>query len=223
MAEIPSLGAEERRGRVGAPDARRVFSEEDRTMRRGFRLQELAVAMALIVIVAALAIPNFGDRRPERSQVSRVRADQRVLATAIEAYYVDHNAYPAEHSILEAPGIDAPSERRRIVRAGGTSLATAEWGRPGLDGLTTPLAYVTNVFADPFAPMRGTPYAYHADAKGWLLTSAGPDGDYDIQHPAEVYDSSIPQPSPHLLAGGPWTYDPTNGLVSDGDVWRVRD
>lgn len=42
-----------------------------------------------------------------------------------------------------------------------------------------------------------------------------------------VYDSRWPQPSNELLGGaatrGAYTYDPTNGLVSPGDVWRTKD
>lgn len=44
-----------------------------------------------------------------------------------------------------------------------------------------------------------------------------------------VYRGDIDQPSPHLLTGnhddfgvGAFTYDPTNGVFSPGDIWRVR-
>jgi hypothetical protein len=44
-----------------------------------------------------------------------------------------------------------------------------------------------------------------------------------------VYDPTVRQPSDHLLTGnhnefgeGAFTYDPTNGLFSQGDIWRVK-
>lgn len=69
---------------------------------------------------------------------------------------------------------------------------------------------------------RRVTFSYYVDpmSKGWILISPGPDLDYDID-PERDYDASIAQPSIHLLSivG---TYDPTNGLTSDGDIWRVK-
>lgn len=43
-----------------------------------------------------------------------------------------------------------------------------------------------------------------------------------------ILDARVPQPSPELLSGasaksgkGAYTYDPTNGLISEGDLWQV--
>lgn len=65
------------------------------------------------------------------------------------------------------------------------------------------------------------------DGFGWVLVSAGPDGDYDIAGEWDVYDPSQPQPSARLLggtnrSGSAITYDPTNGTISDGDIWHVK-
>jgi len=75
---------------------------------------------------------------------------------------------------------------------------------------------------------------------GWIMWSFGPDVDEykgtpsDFDSPFVVYDPQFSQPSP-LLLSGPWTggdtgdqgqqgytYDPTNGTVSGGDIWRVK-
>ena len=61
---------------------------------RGFTLIELLIVVAIIAILAAIAVPNFLEAQT-RSKVSRVRSDQRSMATAIETYYVDNNEYPA--------------------------------------------------------------------------------------------------------------------------------
>jgi len=60
---------------------------------RGFTLIELLIVVAIIAILAAIAVPNFLEAQI-RSKVSRVKADERTYATAIEAYYVDWNTYP---------------------------------------------------------------------------------------------------------------------------------
>src|SRR5512135_2812993 len=62
--------------------------------RKGFTLIELLIVVAIIAILAAIAVPNFLEAQV-RSKVSRVRTDHRSMATAIEAYYVDNNSYPA--------------------------------------------------------------------------------------------------------------------------------
>jgi hypothetical protein len=74
------------------------------------------------------------------------------------------------------------------------------------------------LYPDPFAPDNGAVDSYYCDGGGWILISAGPDGDYDID-PQKLYNSSVPQPSTELLSR---SYDPTNGTVSDGDIFRVK-
>ena len=60
---------------------------------KGFTLIELLIVVAIIAILAAIAVPNFLEAQV-RAKVSRVKADMRSLATAIEAYVVDNNVYP---------------------------------------------------------------------------------------------------------------------------------
>jgi type II secretory pathway pseudopilin PulG len=200
--------------------------------------------VAIIAILAAIAVPNFLEAQV-RSKVSRVRSDHRSLATAIETYYVDNNEYPAmtkttnqtaDFSLFATP----PAEIGRTFRVrNNTQLLT----------LTTPIAYVTTLFPDPFADTRGLGFRYFTDGRGWILGSYGPDVDQAVggdlrwqegtiavevnpTDPIETaYNSRISQPSLTLLtgrsAGGPagvgsYTYDPTNGTVSDGDLWRVK-
>ena len=95
----------------------------------GFTLIELLIVVAIIAILAAIAVPNFLEAQT-RAKITRVKNDHRAIASAMEAYYVDHNDYPerSDESIF--------SEGRE------------GWG--GLIRLTTPVAYVTAISLDPF-------------------------------------------------------------------------
>jgi len=119
--------------------------------KRGFTLIELLIVIAIIAILALIAIPNFLEAQT-RSKISRVMADMRSMATAIEAYCVDWSRYP----IYQNYDLD---------NNGGTAA-------DGLDDttflsnvLTTPIAFITSWSIDPFrGKAAGTqiqyPYIY---------------------------------------------------------------
>lgn len=209
---------------------------------RGFTLIELLIVVAIIAILAAIAVPNFLEAQT-RSKVARVRSDQRSLATAIETYYVDNNEYPAM-TLTGNLTWDVPFYRTVPATVGRTFRNRAN---TNLSTLTTPIAYITSNFPDPFADSKGIGFRYFTDSRGWILGSFGPDvdensttrgdlqwadGDLPITTRTGVlettYDSRIAQPSVQLNAlvptsgGGALTYDPTNGTISEGDVWRVK-
>ncbi|MFH0794382.1 MAG: DUF4190 domain-containing protein [bacterium] len=86
----------------------------------------------------------------------------------------------------------------------------------GLEKLTTPVAHISSLPPDTFAREKGAPLRYHTDGAGWILVSRGPDLDYDIE-PRSDYSTQNAKSSDVLWAK---TYDPTNGTVSNGDIWR---
>lgn len=196
-------------------------------IKRGFTLIELLIVVAIIAILAAIALPNFIEAQT-RSKVARAKADIRSMATAIEAYCVDHNTYPPYSN---------PADKMI----------------GGLCALTTPVSFMTEIPRDPFGaswyPHPDNPHAsrrwgFYELGSGkanvrssgaqpfsndtWMLECDGPDGYDDTSPGSGVNLSTSGYPWVHLT-GTPqemevicaMAYDPTNGTISRGEIYRV--
>ena len=107
---------------------------EDKDMRKsGFTLIELLIVVAIIAILAAIAVPNFLEAQV-RAKITRVKSDQRSLATAIESYVVDYNSV-----------IGTQDMGNLFPSLSGDEATMQAYAR-----LTTPVAYTTNIPRDPF-------------------------------------------------------------------------
>ena len=60
---------------------------------RGFTLVELMVVVAIIALIAAVIIPNYVHARAQAA-VAQTQANLKQIATALELYYGDNQAYP---------------------------------------------------------------------------------------------------------------------------------
>ncbi len=67
--------------------------KEGKKMRKGFSLIELMFVVAIIVILAAVIIPNFTGIT-DRSKTARVSEDFSNFATALELYRADWGTFP---------------------------------------------------------------------------------------------------------------------------------
>ncbi|MBI1387898.1 MAG: prepilin-type N-terminal cleavage/methylation domain-containing protein [bacterium] len=180
---------------------------------KGFTLIELLIVVAIIGILAAIAVPNFLNAQI-RAKWAAETANMKTIADALEMYFLDNNSYPGDHDLDEYTG-----------------------SQHGLFNLTTPISYVGTLPQQEFLKQKlnsglgsifGDSNAYAANGRpdyemgsgadnagsnkiqAWSLMGYGPDADDDI-------GSHDPFPF------GVWIkpYDATNGLLSNGDSWRI--
>ncbi len=206
-------------------------------MKRAFTLIELLIVVAIIAILAAIAVPNFLEAQV-RSKVARVQGELRTFATAIEAYAVDFNTPPREHTsgyysgdAVIPPGTSTGGIMARVI--------------------STPVAYITNAWPkDPFVEQRSAiafdeqVYSYHnqkirandpnwtifgstaaqpvtksrhLDFYGaWRIGSIGPGRDYFNREVGARTGSRPFELSENLI------YDASNGTISSGNIWRSQ-
>ena len=214
---------------------------KESSKRGAFTLIELLIVVAIIAILAAIAVPNFLEAQV-RAKVSRIKADMRTGATALETYAVDNNKYPEELPI-----------------GNNGFLSTISLYR-----LTTPISYISSfgAFIDTFnrqenvgvqpgfengQPMLYANYENFAQNRNlgpktfraWGINSLGPDKRLGRSTVPSGLGAGTGLTGPWaenndpvyfgIPAGGPDTavdltnciYDPTNGTVSPGDIYRV--
>lgn len=173
-------------------------------MKRAFTLTELLIVVAIIGVLTAIGVVNLLGAQ-SRSKVSRALADMRTIATALEAYRVEHNAYP--NAAIAGGDILLPNPMDRLVRpvAYLESVPTDAFGvgafafAPNI----TMLGYLYRDRATTSIGMQADTYGLMWKAvpdKSYLLHSCGPNRLWDV--------------APYV------EYDPTNGTTSAGDISR---
>ena len=183
--------------------------------RFAFTLIELLIVVLIIAILAAIAVPNFLEFQT-RAKVSRCMADMRTIKTALEAYYVDNDTYPAADPALTY------SQRYRRMTTPIAYITTAPidvfWNGPCPPGVTWPACdqqndlgyfdYWTYLAASNISMTNPPNFPWQFPGKyKYQLRSLGPDLDYDGTTLMGGVMSGVVVP-----------YDPTNGTVSNGDI-----
>jgi type II secretory pathway pseudopilin PulG len=174
---------------------------------RGLTLGEMLVVLAVFLIMGTMFILS-SQFAIVKSKTARVVHDQQEMVKALYQYTADHQEVPRENDGLSAL-LRSPRGNR----------------------------YLTTLPQDPFAEAvenQPSQFKYYADIAPQyesLVVSVGPDGDLDV---ATVIDERRREQvglagsrARHLVFKTPeeaqafidrYSYDPTNGSVSDGDI-----
>ncbi len=182
----------------------------------GFTLIELLIVIAIILILIAIALPNFLAAQT-RARIVRAAADERSIATAMESYFLDRNTYTDDCLGSEI----------------------------GCRQLTTPVKYITDLPLDPFGEHRnaggsfegvggelrpfypmGTGINRKTEIKCCRPYPTGTNRERPPFRESYIIYSSGPwdqEPGgptgPFPVSGGQWTiYSPTNGTNSYGGI-----
>ena len=96
-------------------------------MKRAFTLIELMIVIVILGILAAIAIPKFGDVKAD-SQKSSCRTNMRNLATGINMYFADRNYYP--QTVTDLDGTIENASQMRCPEFGET-ISNPDYWAPG--------------------------------------------------------------------------------------------
>ncbi|MGI6456982.1 MAG: type II secretion system protein [bacterium] len=181
---------------------------QDTLNKSGFTLIELLIVVAIIGILAAIAVPNFLNAQL-KAKIAATESNMKAIGTALEMYSIDYGNYPNTYIHGSASFINPRIQRFRR--------------------LTTPVAYMSASVRDVFNTVdlemnavypfwgpdtmdhrRQSTWFDHPDMAhlknqrgGWAIMSFGPDQDFESTE------------KQYLL----W-FDASNGLNSDGDIYR---
>ena len=215
----------------------------------GFTLIELLVVVSIISILAAMAVPNYLNAQT-RAKWAVVKSDMRTLTVAIESYAVDHADYPIRRDFTTArPFMPLLADQARQMSALTTpisyisSLPVDPFVKnqipADLNARSTQCQAMSDYqprgkrlidYFDPWQAKetlrndqvipRELRRSYLTIPDGtYALISVGPDGYFGVGN------RGFPGGSPCQ----PWeyqatfyqTYDPTNGVSSTGNVYRI--
>ncbi len=210
-------------------------------VKRAFTLIELLIVVAIIAILAAIAVPNFLEAQV-RSKVARVKNDLRTQATAIESYVVDWNTLPRDSdsdldreaamssyqfswkangacqlttpiaylsSLLEDPFSRGRQQTASYGAAVGYRIGSGTWSYGSTAG--SPQSEAPADSQGAFAAMQA-----NGPVMAYVVLSPGPTGKRQ-----RMGYKCFPYKSPDPSEQDPYLdYDPTNGTVSAGDIYR---
>ncbi len=190
-----------------------------------------ALGVCGIVAFLGMALFNLTDgcgRGQIRARVATVQAEQRNIAVALDSFHDFEGRYPTVREFYDGS---------HLAHAIPADVPAATMT------LTTPIMHMEVMPGDPFGkPPREYHYYYFSDGKtGWILGSVGPDRNVDFfsgpegdfkNERAFIYGiPGVASPcspkffNPANRGGAPGMidciYDPTNGVVSRGDVIKT--
>lgn len=175
-----------------------------RKSKTGLTFGEMLVVLAVFSILTIMFLLS-SNHAMVRTRISRVMQEQRMLSGALTNFQTDR---------MVLPGADL-----------------------GMLVLTTPISYLSTLPKDPFSLAQGKNEAYSYTPylsleHKWVIVSVGPDGDADCELYLAKVQEDLPPVHGASISGHrilmsareadlfirQFSYDPTNGVVSDGDV-----
>lgn len=175
-----------------------TFSEQAWTKAE---LRRAAVGVSIAVLVATgvllFAVDWNVERRKAQQKLERLDRDFTIVRATLEQLHRMDGVYPT------------PTQGNRLPESIARQYADERGGAPYYEELGR---YLRLDLFSPGAPHR-EPLAYYLsdDGENWLIVSRGPDVTLDLgAKEAQVWDINHWKPK---------TYDPTNGILSEGDVW----
>jgi len=213
----------------------------------GFTLIELLVVVGIISVLASIAVPNYQDALA-RSKVSKFMGDSRAVEVALEAFAVDNSQYPPAdyYPVGSSEGNwDIPPSRpgegflsRHLTTpvsyigklprdpfinqdpqyktSSGQKRLPYNYSNDGQNasvfGGGTGSYYVSSVY-DSIMTNQVMRRGRSTNAI-WMLASPGGDGDRD-----DGWNKQWHNPITGPSSGVPILYDPSNGVVSGGDLF----
>lgn len=189
---------------------------------KGFTLIELLIVVAIIGILAAIAVPNFLNAQI-RAKLARVESDMKSLATALSMYKMDNGHAPRDnfpnhgwfysYALLTSPVAYMSSVIPDVFQAEDVLAGSADHRIGGPNGPLT-YDYGTDVFHGYTGAARNPNHAWYKAWRNseWKIGSCGPNKKYNENW---------------YFSGGGWLtgafYDSSNGLISDGDIYRCEE
>lgn len=208
--------------------------------KKGFTLIELLIVIAIILILIAIALPNFLEAQI-RAKVTKSEGEIRSLGIAIESFRIDHRTMLVD--FWDESDLIAVQRLQRWNFCSPNNLADEVRNqRCILGNLTTPSAYIKEIPDDPFfGTVNGT-----SDRMVQALAGTYFYGDNDEEIPGEDHNMDrfavirAPFTRERPLRPGNWilmgmgpdsiaeelddvffrglAYSPTNGTRSRGDI-----
>lgn len=200
----------------------------------GFTLIELLIVIAIILILIAIALPNFLEAQL-RAKITRATANMRTLETAALSHYTQWNFIYTDYNADGLLSYETRQKKSFILCVGSTgSFGPTDGGLEFIGGtdarrdyygenmhcpLTTPIKYLEAIdMIDPFSD--GTvPMGYDTRELPWPPPPATPKFPNDVTWYGAYFCAG-----PDRVAGD-WQarlpFSPTNGTKSRGEMWDI--